>query len=66
MLFDVHITDLTKKVMELLMFFNRISNNFDKPTKKIIVQSLVASLINYCIVIWNLTNKTLLLTIQKL
>ena len=39
MLFDVHITELTKKIMGTLMFINRVSDNLDQPTRVIIVQS---------------------------
>ncbi len=66
MLFDVHIAELSTKVMGTLMFINRVSENFDKPTRKVIVQSLVLSLINYCICIWGSTNNTLIHTVQKL
>ena len=66
MLFDVHINELTKKVMGILMFINRISQNLDKSTRIIVVQSLVLSLINYCIEIWGSTNETLLHNVQKL
>ena len=66
MLFDVHITELTKKIMGTLMFINRVSDSFDQPTRVIIVQSLVLSLINYCIGIWGSTNMTLLQNVKKL
>ena len=66
MLFDVHIAELNTKIMGTLMFINKVSENFDKPTRKIIVQSLVLSLINYCICIWGSTNKTLIHIVQKL
>ena len=66
MLFDLHITELTKKIMGTLMYINRISDNFDKSTRILIVQSLVLSQIKYCIGIWGSTNKTLRQNIQKL
>ncbi len=66
MLFDVHITELRKKVMGILMFLNRISEDFDKPTRKTVVESLVLSVINYCISIWGSGNKTNLHNVQKL
>ncbi len=47
MLFDVHISEVNKKVMGILMFIRRISDNFDKSTRKIVVQTLVLSMINY-------------------
>ncbi len=48
------------------MYVNRISENFDKETRIIVVQALVLSLINYCISIWGSTNKTLRDRVQKL
>ncbi len=66
MLFDVHVSELNKKVMGILMFINRISEDFDKTTRKIVVQSLVLSVMNYCINIWGSCNKTNLLSVQKL
>ena len=66
MLFDVHVDELNKKVMGVLMFLNRVSEHFDKTTRIIVVQSLVLSLINYCISIWGGTCKTLLHNVQKL
>ena len=66
MLFDVHISELNKKIMGLLMFIRQISDNFDKPTRIIVVQTLVLSLMNYCISIWGSTNVTLLHRVQKL
>ena len=66
MLFNVHVTELTKKIMGTLMLMNRVSDSFDQPTRVIIVQSLVLSLINYCIGIWGSTNMTLHQNVQKL
>ncbi len=48
------------------MFLNRISEDFDKPTRKTVVESLVLSVINYCISIWGSGNKTNLHNMQKL
>ncbi len=66
MLFDVHIAELSKKITGILMFINRVSSSFDKTTRKTVVQSLVLSLINYCISIWGCTNKTGVHSAQKL
>lgn len=66
MRFDIHIEELEKKVIGILMYINRISVNFDKRIRKMIVQSLVLSIINYCITIWGGTNKTFLHIVQKL
>ena len=66
LLFDVHINEISKKVIGLLIYLNRISMNFDKASRKIVVQTLVLSHINYCIRIWGTTNTTLLQKVQKL
>ncbi len=41
MLFYVLISEINKEVMGLLMFIRRISDNYDKSTRKIVVQTLV-------------------------
>ncbi len=66
MAFDKHVTELTKKALGTLIYINRVSINFDKETRKIVVQSLVLSQINYCINIWGTTNTTLLQKVQKI
>ncbi len=48
------------------MIINRISKDFDKGTRKIVVKSLVLSVVNYCINIWGSCNKTLIHSVQKL
>ncbi len=48
------------------MHVNRISLNFEKRTRTIVVQSLVLSIVNYCIRIWGTTKATLLNNVQKL
>ena len=66
MVFDKHINELTKKVTGILTYINRASINFDKPTREIVIQSLVLSVIRYCIKIWGSTNATLVSKVQKL
>lgn len=66
MIFDEHIDKLNTKIMGILMFINRISGNFDRTIRKTVVQSLVLSLMNYCISIWGCTNKTLINSVQKM
>ena len=58
MTFDTHISELSKKVIGMLIYISRVGINFDETTRKIIVQSLVLSLINYCIQIWSTTNNS--------
>ncbi len=66
MLFDVHLNELQKKVTGILMYINRISKCFDKPTRILVTQSLALSTIYYCIQVWGSTNETLLCKAQKL
>ncbi len=66
MLFDVHIAELSKKITEILVFINKVSDRLDKTTQTTVVQSLVLSLINFCISIWGCTNKSDLRNAQKL
>ncbi len=49
MLFDVHVNERNKKIMGFIMCIRRISDNFDKSTRILIVQTLVLSLMNCCI-----------------
>ncbi len=66
MTFDVYVNELKKDVVGTLMYIYRISLNFEKRTRTIVVQSLVLSLVNYCIRIWSTTNATLLNNVPKL
>ena len=66
MLFDKHISELSKKVIGTLMFVNRIRDTFDRPTREIVVQSLALSILSYCSQIWGTTNVTQVNRVQKL
>ena len=66
MTFDTHIHEMSKKVIGILLYINRIKHCFDKPTRIIVIQTLVLSLINYCNTIWGTKNNTLNNTTQKL
>ena len=66
MCFDTHINEVNKKVMGTLMFISRVKHCLDKPTRMLIIQSLVLSLLNYCSIAWGTTNNTLLMKVQKL
>ncbi len=48
---------MIKKAIEAFMYVKLISKNFNKETRIIVLQSIVLSLINYCISIWGSTNK---------
>ena len=56
MLYDVHINELNKKVMDILMYIYRISDKLDVQNRIIIVATLVLSLIVHCIKIWGTIN----------
>ncbi len=66
MTFETHVNEVGKKVMGTLMYINRIKHCFDKPTRILAVQSMVLSVLNYCVTIWGRTNNTLLTTTQNL
>lgn len=66
MLFDVHINELNKKAIGILMYISRIGDKLDKHTRIIVVQTLVLNIIEYCIRIWGSTSDTLISSAQKL
>ena len=66
MLFDIHITELTKKTFGILMYINRIRNLLSNKARIIVIQTLVLSLINYGMTVWGTTNKTQLKRVQKI
>ena len=66
MLIDKHIDAISKKVIGTLMLISRISATLDEPSRIIAVESLVVSIISYCIRIWKTTNVTKLNKVQKL
>ena len=66
MLFDTHITEMTKKAFGVLMFINRIKDLFSSKARKIVIQTLVLSIMNYGMMVWGTTNKSQLKRVQKL
>ncbi len=60
LLFDAHVNEISKKVIGMLMYTSRISMNFDKSRRIIVVQSLVLSITDYYIRISVTTNTTLI------
>ncbi len=56
MLFDTHISEMNKKIYGIIMYINRIRDNFNKNTRIAVIQSLVLSFINYSIKVWGITN----------
>ncbi len=66
MRFDTHINEICKKVMGTLLFLNGVKDKFETNTRKMVVQALVLSVINYCLPVFGTTNNTLLHRVQKL
>lgn len=66
MSFETHANEISKKVMGMLIYINRISSYLDKKSRIIVVQSLVLSHINYCLCIWGTTTSTIINKVQKL
>ena len=66
LLFDTHINELCKKATGILLYINRMSDSLDRESRTQIVQTLVLSMINYCLKIWGTTNKAQMHRVQKL
>ncbi len=66
MTFDAHIPELKKNITGVIMFINRVKDIFDRDTRIIVIKTLVLSLINYGLKLWNNTNETLTQRVQKL
>ncbi len=66
MTFDVHIQKSQKKMMGIQFFLNRIKDKYERNTRKIDIQSLPLSIINYCLPVYGTTKNTLLRRLQKL
>ncbi len=66
MSFDTHINELCKKAMGTLLFLNRVNEKFEPDARKMVVQALLLSVINYCLPVYGTTNNTLLHRVQKL
>ncbi len=66
MSFEVHIHEMHKKVMGILLLVNRIRDKFDAATRKMVIQSLALSGVNYCLQVYGTTNNTHMRRVQKL
>ncbi len=63
--FEMHINEINKKVLGALIYINRLSSFFNKSIRRLIIDTLVLSQINYCLRIWGTTNATVLNKVQK-
>ncbi len=52
--------------MGILMYISRVSDKIDKQNRMIIIETLVLSLMDYCIKIWGTTNDKHMSNVQKL
>ena len=66
MTFNFHIDELHKKVNGTLIYLNRVYERFEPDSRVIVVQSLVLSILNYCLSIWGSTTKTQMLRVKRL
>ena len=66
MLFDIRINHISSKINGSLRYLNRIKESFDKESRIIVVQSLVLSIINYCLKVWSVTTQQQIEIVQKL
>ncbi len=66
MSFEVHIHEMHKKVMGILLLVNRIRDKFDAATRKIVIQPLALSGVNYCLQVYGTTNNMQMWQVQKL
>ena len=58
MTFKFHIDELQRKVNGTLIYLNRVWQRFELESRIMVVQSLVLSVLNYCLSVWGSTNKT--------
>lgn len=66
MLFDMHVTEISKKVSGMLMYISRFQDMLSREARLIVVQTLVLSHLNYGMTVWGTTNITQLNRVQKL
>ncbi len=66
MIFDIHIHEIHKKVIGILLFLNRVKDKFEAATRKTVAELLAISIINSCLPVYGTTNNTLMKRVQKL
>ena len=64
--FNIHIDEIHKKVTGTLLYINRISDKLEFECRVMVVQSLVLSILNYCLRVWGSTNKVQMDRAQKI
>ncbi len=64
--FDVHITEMSRKVSGILTYINRTQDSLSKDARLTAVQTLTLSHLNHAIPVWGTASITQLKRIQKL
>ncbi len=66
MVFDKHISELSRKTFGTLMNVNRIQEVFDKEIRTAVIETLILNTIYCGIAVWGTTNKAQMKRVQKL
>ena len=66
MTFNFHIDELQRKVNGTLIYLNRVWERFELESRIMVVQSLVLSVLSYCLSVWGSTNKTQMSRVKRL
>ena len=66
MTFKFHIDELQRKVNGTLIYLNRVWERFEPECRIMVVQSLVLSILNYCLSVWGSTTKTQMSRVKRL
>ena len=64
--FDDHIRGMCSKANGILYFLNRNKEYLNKESRKVVVESLINSIFNYCSTVWSVCGKTSLSKLQKI
>ncbi len=64
MVFDKHISELSRKIFSTLMYVNRIKEVFDK-IRTTVIQTLVLNTIHYSMAVFDTANRTQVKRVQK-
>ena len=64
--FDHHIRNMCSKANGILYYLNRNKEFLNKDSRKIIVESLINNIFNYCSSVWSVCSKTSLSRLQKI
>ena len=65
MTFNFHIDELQRKVNGTLVYLNRVWERFELESRIMVVQSLVLSVLSYCLSVWGSTNKTQMSRVKR-